>query len=232
MSTKTYNIGPKLGDFIHGLVTCSYIYDTTGKKAVVYISDNGCTFTTSLEQTFNELRPILDEQEYVEDFRIWSGEKVDYEIFRFRECPDIFRKGWTDIYSWMIKGKIPDDYVWLKCKHPMPGGVVMNRSIRYFSRSTDTYYKTLLKDEVPEFLCFSKDQQEAFPQETKLVLCRDLYDMYNRIAGCKLFIGNQSSPLAIASALGVERIAELRKSHDAPHYGQERSKKLKTFIGD
>lgn len=229
---KTYNIGPKLGDFIHGLVTSSYLFDTTGQKAVVYISDNGCTFTTSLKQTFEELKPILEEQEYIEDFKIWNGEKVDYEVFRFRECPHIFRKGWTDIYSWVIGKPIPEDYVWLKCKNPTKCGVVMNRSIRYFSRYTKEYYKTLLENKEPEFLCFSEDQHRAFPPETKLVLCKDLYDIYSRIAGCEQFIGNQSSPLAIASALGVDRVGELRKDYDAAHYGQERSKKLKTFVGD
>lgn len=229
---RSYNIGPKLGDFLNGLIVPSYIYDSTGEKADVYLSEHGCRFSTGINKTYEELVPILAEQKYINSFQIWNNERVDYEVFRFRQTSGIFRDSWTSIYSELANIKIPDNYIWLRCKNPISSEVGINRTNRELSEHTKKYYKQLLENKEVEFICFDILQHSAFPFPTKLVSCKNLYEMYSRIDGCKLFICNQSAPLSIASALNVERIAELRRNEDAPHYREERSDKMKTFVGD
>lgn len=228
---KTYAIGAKLGDFIHGLLVPSYIYHTTGEKAIVYLCEEGCTFTTGLENTYNELFPIMKDQDFVERFEIHKGQKVDYEVFRFRGDPGLFRDSWPEIYFRIINAPVVPDFRWLSCKNPTPNLTVVNRTVRQMSAATLETYQNLLNGS-ETFLCSDLSQYEAFPIKIPLFHCITLYEMFQNIAGATLFIGNQSAPLALASALGIPRIAELRQSPDAPHYEKENSKTLKTFIGD
>jgi len=228
---KTYAIGAKLGDFIHGLLVPSYIYQTTGEKALVYICEEGCSFTTGIQNTYNELFPIMKDQDFVEGFEIHKGQKVDYEVFRFRADPGLFRDSWPEIYFRMTGKPRVKDFSWMTCKNPVANDVVINRTVRQMSESTLDMYKNLVK-ESDVFVCSDIEQYKAFPLKTRLFHCITLYEMFQNIAGAGLFIGNQSAPLAMASALGVQRWAELRQSPDAPHYSQEDSSKLKFFIGD
>lgn len=103
------------------------------------------------------------------------------------------------------------------------------------SPSTKQKYKELIKDNV-KFICSDITQYEHFPyyHRVELLHTDTLYKMCQEIAACNIFIGNQSAPLAIASAFGKKRIAELRKNPDAPHYEKDKKyhKLLTTFIGD
>lgn len=234
----SYNIGPKLGDFINGLMIPRYLYEKTGKKAIIYISNEGCTFTNPIKQTFEELRPLILKQDFVKDFRIHRKEKCDYNLYTFRQSPNIFKKSWVEIYFNMFlpNEEIPIDYQWLYLPITMNNNILLNRSARPVSPSTREKYEELVDKYKIKFICSDISQFNQFflSQKTELLHKPNLYNMCEEIAACELFIGNQSAPLAIASAFGKNRIIELRQNPDAPHYKQEEkySTSLSTFTGD
>lgn len=232
----TYNIGPKLGDFIHGLVIPKYIYETTGKKAHIYISNDGCTFTTGLNKTYEELRPILEKQDYVEKFSIHNGETVDFNVPTFRGSRFLFSGAWSEVYFSLLDLEVPKNYRWLSYETPSTGEVVMNRSMRSMSPKTKEWYETFLDGNNVKFIFSEQAQYDSFPFKNKVrpSYCPTLEDMVREIAGAKMYIGNQSSPTAIASALNIPRIIELRKTPDAPHYREEMkyNDNITVFNGD
>ncbi len=234
----TYNIGPKLGDFIHGLVVPKYVWETTGEKATIYISNDGCNFTKGLAATYEDLLPLMSKQSYVDKFEIHNGQKVDYEVFRFRQHKDIFKDAWSKIYFSAILHieEPPRDYKWLEADDLPTGEVIINRSIRSMSYATQENYKKLIGERPAAFVYFDQAQYDAFPLKhlARPIYCEKLENLAAIINSSRLFICNQSAPLAIASALNVKRIAELRKGPDAPHYLMETAynDNLIVFYGD
>lgn len=236
MSNLSYNIGPKLGDFINGLMVPKYIYDMCGETADIYMSDMGCTYTFPIEQTYEELFEVVSKQPFVNSFSLHKGEKCDYDIYKFRQSPVIFKEDWFNVYFRMFFDKpAPDPYKWMEMDAPSNSLILINRSVRPMSPHTYMWYDKFLsinRDRDIRFICTDPIQYELFPLKDKMgvILSPSIYHTFLLIAGCSTFVGNQSSPLAIASSLGVHRVAELRQSPDAPHY--EKEKGLETFVGD
>jgi ADP-heptose:LPS heptosyltransferase len=59
-----------------------------------------------------------------------------------------------------------------------------------------------------------------------------MLDFCRAIAGCKFFIGNQSSPLAIAHALDVPRLGELSNGDSVHYVGEEEFFPRMNWISD
>ena len=86
-----------------------------------------------------------------------------------------------------------------------------------------------------EFVTNDQMEWDLFPYKDKaqLHLVKTISEMAIAINSGKLFIGNQSAPLAIASALDVPRVCEL--DYDpAPFYmGEEKySNNIKWYLND
>ena len=108
-------LGAKLGDLIHSLIVPKYIYEKTGNKADLYISEQGDSFSTGLMNTYKELIPVMKKQDYINSFEIYNNEKVDYNLVEMRNSPLLFKECWTDIYfsQFLPDEKRPDNYKWL-----------------------------------------------------------------------------------------------------------------------
>jgi len=61
-----------------------------------------------------------------------------------------------------------------------------------------------------------------------LLLCDSFYDMVVHINSCKIFVGNMSTPLAIAHSLGVPHLCELYATDQVHYIGDE--KYIKNFF--
>lgn len=231
-------LGAKLGDLIHSLVIPKYIYEKTGNKADLYISEQGDNFSTGLINTYKELIPVLKKQDYINSFEIYNNEKVDYNLVEMRNSPLLFKECWTDIYfsQFLPDEKRPDNYKWLS-GYEDDEFVVMNRSLREMSKKTYEKYNNLLSIYKDVYFIYNDiNQYNNFQLKEKVIplYCNNLDKMVKLISESSLFIGNQSAPLAIASALNKNRIIELRNNPDAPHYEKETkySNNLTTFKGD
>jgi len=145
------------------------------------------------------------------EVRVWDGENIDLDLDQFRESKFFFDRGDIGHYYghvWACQPKLWEP--WLKVETKPTNTILVNRTERY--QNPRISYKFL--EGVPgvqfvgldaEFRAFRKDHLVNIPHaKTKTFL-----DLAKRIAGCKLFIGNQSSAYAIAEALKVSRMVEV-----------------------
>lgn len=93
------------GDLLSVLPGLKKVWEDTGKKWIIYqrvdlqygdmygaypgavysIKNEAGVPVTMNKATFEALRPLLLYQEYIEEFREWSGEQVDYDFDLLRQ---------------------------------------------------------------------------------------------------------------------------------------------------
>lgn len=227
-----YLMGGKLGDFIHSLVVCKRMYEKTGEKAILYLSNIGDVFERSLEFTYIELKPILERQEWLSEFKIHQGEPVDICLNDFRESPHLYRTNWLNIYfKTFLNENPPQEYNWIEMTKNVEfeNALVVNRAIHRYGYMTpeiiESYRHIMSNFKEKYFVCFDRSQYDNFQlkSEFNLILVDNLYEYFEIINSAKLFIGNQSGPFAWASAMNVPRVLEILRqgpyiSADGIHY--------------
>ena len=228
-----YLMGGKLGDFIHSLVVCKRMYEKTGKKAILYISNIGDPFEMPLEFTYNELKPILESQEWLSEFNIYESEQFDICLNDFRDSPLLYKTNWLNIYfnSFLNEPAI-QEYKWIEMpKNPVfSNSLIINRALTHNGRMnlhTIEKYSSIAKNfNERYFVCFNQSQYDNFQLKDyfNLIVVENLYEYFEIINSSKLFMGNQSGPFAWASAMNVSRILEISRfwngqiSYDGIHY--------------
>lgn len=209
-----YLFGGRFGDLIHGLVIPRYLYDTTGEKANIYIANIGAEFTAGIETTYNELKPIMLQQDFVASFEIYATQKIDYHMYEFRNYPKLYTSCWTDVYfDRFLPGERPaKNYKWLKYDSAQNNSTIVSRA--YLNSKTTDAYKYIIKQAKKTFF-ISPDEKRWKDSElsdcTELLLVNTIEDIFSAINSCRIFLGDQSAHAAIAWALGKPRIVELNR---------------------
>lgn len=243
INTKSYLQGGKLGDLIHSLIVCKFNYDIFKYKADLYISNVGDGFEKGLEFTYNDLKPILEKQEWLNSFNIHNNEEIDINLSHFRQSRFLYTTNWIEIYfSEFIQGMTPPpEYKWIELPKDenFKNTLLINRSLKPMTEKVKTEFKQILddnKDLDKAFICFDENQYENFPfkKECRLIKVKSLYEFFEKINSCKLFLGNQSGPTAWATSMNVPRIIELLSRIDNIHYINDIKyyKNFKWFQGD
>jgi hypothetical protein len=154
--------------------------------------------------------PLLKQQDYLEDVSIWRGEEVDVDLDVFRRTG--FPLGRGDIGKWLCHAipccpKLWEP--WLTVPGAEPNGLILvNRTLRSHNsvinyRFLEQYSNVHFVGLRAEYEAFRKDVDIPW-KETPTFL-----DLARLIAGCRLFVGNQSVAYVLAQALLVPRIVEL-----------------------
>ena len=224
--TKSYLQGGKLGDLIHSLCVCKYVYETTGNKADLYIANIGDDFEMGVEHTYNDLKPILEKQEWLNSFNIYKNEKIDYNLVNFRSSRFLFRTNWIEIFfkEFLNIDTPPKEYSWIdniEKDESLKDTILISKSLIPIREDCKNIYLELIeKYENISFICYNKEQYESFDFKDKvnLILADSLYDFFKKINSCKLLISNQSGPAAWATAMNVPRVIELLPRLDRNHY--------------
>lgn len=228
-----YLAGGKMGDFIHMMFVCEYIFSTTGEKADIYLSNSGDAFEYGVNIAYEDLKPIMQTQSFVNTFNIYNGEQIDVDLNKFRESPYLYQSNWLEIYSnTFLQGvKIPTEYSWIDLPkdNKYSNSLMINRSITNNIIDNDTMigYETLIQDnkfDAIYFLCFNEKQFDNFPLKDKVKILKvdTLYDFFIKIRSCKFFIGNQSGPFAWASSMNIPRALETHPTIDRIHYMRDK----------
>ena len=63
-------VGPRLGDLLHSLAFPKYVFDKMNLVSNIHIAEINDTFSSNLQQTFEELKPILECQSFCKSFQI------------------------------------------------------------------------------------------------------------------------------------------------------------------
>jgi hypothetical protein len=159
------------------------------------------------------LKPLLLATNFIEDVLIYTGQKVDYDLDKFRTIG--LNLGAGNISRWYFQA-FPE----LTCDLNRPtieshtaflfDCIVINRTERYQNGQLDysilndyDYEKHFLGTE-HEFYLMSKNIKDL-----KYLKVYDFLQAAEIINNCKVFIGNQSMNFAIAEQLKSNRILEM-----------------------
>jgi hypothetical protein len=99
--------------------------------------------------------------------------------------------------------------------------LLINRSMKPMSEQVTGIYQSVLNQfEKKAFICFDEEQYNNFTlkDQCELIKVNSLEEFFTKINGSKLFIGNQSGPMAWATSMNISRGIELLATIDNVHY--------------
>jgi hypothetical protein len=227
MQPIRYISGGLLGDFIHQLGIIEYNYRTSGQKGILYISNAiGDRFSKGLETAYADTLAFIKAQEYIEDYRIHTNEPYDINLSQWRGSPLLYRSNWYHIFKatynveWGLK-----PWLILKEKNPALENTILVNCSNMMHRMPHFHYPTFFASfagQDIQFIAQSRQEYDAFCRNTGTSIpylqVSSLHELVTSIASCKLFIGNLSSPLALAHAFHIPNITLLNStSGDTVH---------------
>jgi hypothetical protein len=164
------------------------------------------------------LKPLLESQKEINSCFIQSNEAIDVDLDIFRQLPLLLDRGniarWH-FWCWGVNYDLNKAWLVVKPNNDFKDAIVIARSARYNQPGID--YSFLKKYEKIYFVGVQEEfdaMLQTIPTLT-YVPAVDFLQLAEVIAGCKLFIGNQSFPFSIAEALKVNRLLEV--NYDCPN---------------
>lgn len=222
---KSYISGGLLGDFLHQLSVVKENYINTGEKGIVYISNNvGDKFRKPIEQTYQELKDLLINSDYIEELKIDNMQsQVDTycNLSDWRLSNLLYKDNWFNIFNSVYNIKWGKNK-WIDIKETndyFRDKILINYS------TTRPYNGNLNFNEFNKtkllFISFDVNDYLPFRQLVNIDIpfCKvnTLYDMGVAINSCELFIGGLSSPLALCIAMHKKCIANFNNDLDGIH---------------
>ncbi len=164
---------------------------------------------------YNALETLLKSQSYITDVKLGkpTGEFIDLDKYR-----EVYAKNpaWH-LVKCHAEGQgitVNAVYPWLDIKPVVCTDVIINRTSHYHG---ELDYK-LLKDYNNTGFIGTDVEYNEFCKEwgfsPKRIFCGEALEIAQAIAGCKLFVGNQSLCFALAEAMKKPRILEVCKELD------------------
>ena len=176
------------------------------------------------EQDYEWLLPLLRRQSYIETVGKWYQGDVepDVDLDRFRGT--LFR-GFEGNYvqAYHIAFNLPfmmQDYdtPWLEADPIEEAPIVVSRTFRYRDPNGDVIWRDIATDSNLEqngIFIGTTAEHEDFVRATDIKIpyrpVRDFKEMMDIIAGCNLFLGNQSFGYSLAVGLGKDSVLETIK---------------------
>lgn len=229
-NTIDFLVGGRMGDFIQVMYVVQQYYQQTGKKGNVYITDDlrygGDEFTKPLINLYDEISPIMNEQEYINKFEIFTQQTNTFINLNDWRLPPFQKQEnfpWIDIFT---KTFLPDfenltHGAWIKYSGinlNFTDTVVIHRA-NYRITEDEINWEQLLSDNKCVFVAFDEKSYNEFPYRHMLPLHKpkDLSDFCSIINGCKFYVGNQTGLTTIVHAMDKPRLFELCDI-DSIHY--------------
>lgn len=216
MSNRWFGHSGDIGDIIYSLPTIKakgggvlYLYDIPSRTA------HGMN-----EAKVDRIRPLLEYQPYIESV-LWFEHAADHSLNGFRDHLRNAGEHLADAHlathglGWRGRAE-----AWLEVDRPVHAcDVIVQRSARYqndrfpWGDAVEQYHGRM------GFVGF-RDEHEDFCRgfgDIPLVDCPDFMSLARVIAGSKLYIGNQSSPLAVAHGLKHPVVMEISPGNAQHH---------------
>lgn len=229
---------PNLGDQIAVLPACKRFYEITGKKiqflqvlntpAAYYAGATHPTTTADgtmvsmNESMFDMMKPLMESQEYIHSYEVYTGQKVDlnFDIIReqtFVGMPNLMIQSWImyafpdlqcDISKpWMmLNDECPDHIL-----QQVNGKAILNFTERYRNHIIDYFF---LKPYASNLIFAGTEREHwLFCQRWQLNIPRlevsNFLEYAHAIKASRFILGCQSFGWNIAQALHQPRIVEL-----------------------
>jgi hypothetical protein len=200
-----------LGDLIYFLP----LLKSLGGEHDVFLVDRPNTSILTARE--GAIAPLIRSQPYISSCRS-SEEEVDYDMCNFR----IFHGSTTTLvaaqmtFYHSLSGKFPlvegrDPWLEIESDDSLAGKIVVARSPRYHN---DRFQWKKIVDHYGDrirFIGLEKEYRDFCGEfgEVERLETKDFLEVAKAIQSCDLFIGNQSSPNAVALGLGKRCIQEV-----------------------
>lgn len=218
--------GGKLGDFLHTL----WVVSNTPGKHKLYITDRkeygGDFFSNGLKKTFEELEPIITNQNFIESFSILENPITDYiNLNIWRKSRLLFKSNWTKILTETYSITNYKKNSWLKFDNYNPkfkNKVVIHCSLLDERNNLSFPWDEIIIKNNCIFVSSNKNEYDHFGKNIEFYSVKNLWEYFEIINSCNFFVGNQSSPFVIAHSLNVNRLLNISPTIDGRHYiGEE-----------
>lgn len=164
------------------------------------------------EKSVDFIRPLLLSIPSFSACEIYTGQPIDYDLNEFRRYPFDYRMG--NICRWYfltfgVNYDLSKPWLAVTPNEKYKEEIIIARSFRY--RAPTIRYDFLQNRSDISFIGLKdeyEDMKKAIPL-LKHIVVEDALQLAEAIAGCKLFIGNQSFPFSVAEALKVKRVLEV-----------------------
>lgn len=230
--TGTFKHSGDLGDLWYSLPVIKYlggggIYLNHRGLSTKKIDGTDSGFTKTL---INLCIPLLEAQPYINSVKFWDKESVKVDIDEFRRFIHI--KDGNLCKSILYSFSVPMSELneaWITCGKRTLAPTVFARSGRFQNPAIVEKLKTLLKQNRDSVFVGLPDEHRKFQREIGRIHyqpIRDFLELAEIINGSELFIGNQSSPMALAIGLNKPFVQEVCsycsdcKFHDHRSNGQ------------
>jgi hypothetical protein len=211
------------GDVIYALPTIKRLHQVTGVPVNVYLRTNqpivlsghashamGAVMLN--EKTVSLLSPLIAGQPYVNSCQVYGSEKIhiNFDIVRSKTislgCGNIAR--WYSYFTG-ITPQLWQPWLAVEPDPSYASTIVLARSERYRNSAINYSFLTNYSNLVFIGVESEYENMKTFIPNLRWVQVSDFLQLAQIIAGCKLFIGNQSFPFSVAEALKVPRVLEV-----------------------
>jgi len=227
-----YKTSSPCGDLISYLAGIKKMYSDTGKKALIYqrldmvgAGYNGSIHPFNSEDgepvcftryMFDMVRRLLITQDYVEDYIVYDGQEVDFDMDKtrletFTNQPLGSLNRWPFYVFPQMATDLSKPYISVPQETAYKDKVIINFTQRYRNHFLNYFFLKNHKDN----LIFAGTQKERdlfckqWDLDIPLLQIDDFYDYAKVINGCKFFMGNQSMGFQIAEAIKAPRLLEI-----------------------
>lgn len=204
-----------IGDVIYGLPVLKHISADAGESVKVYL--NPIDERLSL-QLLNVVKPLLEHQTYIDSVDVYAGEPIDYDLDLFRNHQHLNNLGYMHCAPFGLDTSITHKqsiFLDESLKYDLPVvDLIINRTERY---TNDQFpWESLLKDQysnASKGFVGLPHEYDIFVSKFNLtdvayIPTKDYLEVAWLINKSQLFIGNCSSPYAIAEGMKHNTIQE------------------------
>lgn len=242
---SNFLMGGKLGDFFHAMFAVKQICSNNKIKANIYMYDIGWEF--GINNTYSELLPIMNQQDYVKSFNILENCKVDpiqtpeintpikvldqkilsegyIDLGSYIRSPWLYKTCWSDLYSKTFNFSIQGDYSWIKWNNinkELVGKVLIHRRNNSIRINNNFPYENIINEYGNDIIFVSGNESDynefKYRDKVPFLKINTLNDWFTSINSCSMIVSNLSSPAVMAHSLDKLRIIELPNIIDSAH---------------
>ena len=213
--------GGRIGDFINSLYVISRLAETPACLYITGSNYGGDSFSRGVDATYIDLQKLVTAQPYVKSFH--SANTINEQFVNlnsWRMSDKLYKANWTEIFNSYYALPAQDKftpYLSVESDNRFKDYVIIHRSSQ---RHTNNFpWESIIKNNKVVFVGFDSSEMNTLPNASSIEFFqpKDFYEYACIIKGAKGFIGNQSSPLALAYGVGQRVLAELH-NQDSLHY--------------
>ena len=180
----------------------------------------GDKFKYPIEKVYNDLAPVVLQQEYINSFNIFNNQTNELiNLNSFRQSPLLYHNNWTEFLQHTFNFTFKQPYQWVTIQETnteFTDKILIHRSLK--RQKHDFPFQEIIDKYKNDLIFISNDVNEyngfQFKNQVQYHPVNSLIELYSAINSCKFFIGNQSSPYTLATSIDKLRILELAETPD------------------